>query len=74
VILILLGLGAVALVTALLLLLLLKAALKAMYRGYRNARLRGKLRSTVRAELLRSERRLQNATPRRRLKRALSVA
>jgi hypothetical protein len=74
VILILLGLGAVALVTALLLLLLLKAALKAMYRGYRNARLRAKLRSTVRAELVRSERRMQSTTPRVRLKRALGAA
>lgn len=71
---ILLGLGAAGLVAALLFLLLLKAALKAMYRGYRNARLRGKLRTTVRAELVRSERRLQEATPRRRLRRALTPA
>ncbi len=76
-ILILLGLGAAALVTAILLLKLLVASLKALKHSAGRARLIGRVRRAVRAEL-RAEARRQRAVaranrPSARAKRALAA-
>jgi hypothetical protein len=72
-ILILLGLGAAALVTAIILLKLVIAGLKALRHSAGRARMIGRVRRTVRAELRAEARRQRAMRPTARAKRALAA-